>query len=216
MKRTRLILADDHTLLIDAVKRMLEPEYEVVATFSDGEKLVASAPELSPDVVILDVNMPTMNGLTAGARLKKILPKVKLIFLTMHQDMDTASEAFKSGASGYVLKTSAASELFKAIREVLRGGNFVTPSLSEGMFGSFVQNFKRMTSARDLTLRQKEVLNLLVEGRSMKEVANVLHITPRTVAFHKYTMMEHLNIRSSAELISYGMRHGSTAYGAGV
>jgi len=212
MKRTRLILADDHKLLIDAVRNLLEPDYEVVGTFSDGEALLKSAVDLSPDIVILDVNMPIMNGLTAGARLKKLMPKVKLIFLTMLPDIDTASEAFKGGASGYVLKSSAASELVKAIREVLRGGNFVTPSLSEGMFGSFVQNFKRMSSAPDLTLRQKEVLNLLVEGRSMKEVANVLRITPRTVAFHKYTMMEHLNIRSSAELITYGMRYGSATY----
>lgn len=212
MKRTRIILADDHILLVDAIRNLLEPEYEVVGTFGDGEDLVAAAESLAPDVIILDVNMPTMNGLTAGPRLKKMMPKVKLIYLTMHQDMETAGEAFRNGASGYVLKTSAASELVRAIREVLRGGNFVTPSLSEGMIGSFVQNFKRMTSTRDLTLRQKEVLNLLVEGRSMKEVANVLNITPRTVAFHKYTMMEHLNIQSSAELITYAMRNQSIAY----
>lgn len=212
MKRTRIILADDHILLADAVRNLLEPDYEVVGTFSDGEELVEAAAALSPDIVILDINMPTMNGLTAGPRLKRIMPKVKLIYLTMHQDMETAGEAFRNGASGYVLKTSAASELIRAIREVLRGGNFVTPSLSEGMIGSFVQNFKKMRSERDLTLRQKEVLNLLVEGRSMKEVANVLNITPRTVAFHKYTMMEHLNIQSSAELISYAMRNKAMAY----
>jgi len=205
MKRTRIIIADDHRLLADAVRNLLEPEYEVVATFSNGESLVEEAESLAPDLVILDVCMPAMNGLTACSRLRAVLPKVKIIFLTINQDMDTAGEAFRSGANGYVLKTSAASELKAAIREVLRGGYFATPSLTEGMIGSFVQAFKRMAPANDLTARQKEVLKLLVEGRSMKQVANVLNITPRTVAFHKYSMMEHLNISSSAELVSYAM-----------
>ncbi len=211
MKRTRIILADDHILLADAIRNLLEPEYEVVGTFPDGEALVAAAVALAPDVVILDVGMPKLNGLLACTRLKKALPKLKLIFLTMNQDAETAGEAFRAGASGYVLKTSAASELVTAIREVLRGGYFATPSLTEGMMGSFVQNFKRMKSPRDLTLRQKEVLQLLVEGHSMKQVARVLNITPRTVAFHKYSMMEHLEIRSSAELISYAMTSRSWA-----
>ena len=211
MKRTRIIVADDHTLVADAIKRLLEPEFEVVGVFSDGKELVEAAPELSPEVVILDINMPTMNGLTAGPRLKEILPKVKLIYLTMHQEPETAGEAFRNGASGYVLKTSAASELLKAIHLVLRGGNFVTPSLSEGMLGSFVQNFKRMPSTRKLTLRQKEVLNLLAEGHSMKQVGNVLNITARTVAFHKYTIMDNLNIRSNAELTTYAMKNQSSA-----
>ena len=211
MKRTRIILADDHILLTDAVKNLLEPEYEVVGTFPDGDALVSAAVSLAPDVVILDVGMPKLNGLLACTRLKKALPKLKLVFLTMNQDAETAGEAFRAGASGYVLKTSAVSELVTAIREVLRGGYFATPSLTEGMMGSFVQNFKRMKSPRDLTVRQKEVLQLLVEGRSMKQVAHVLNITPRTVAFHKYSMMEHLDIRSSAELISYAMTSRSWA-----
>jgi DNA-binding NarL/FixJ family response regulator len=129
----------------------------------------------------------------------------------MNQDVETAGEAFRAGASGYVLKTSAASELIAAVREVLRGGYFATPSLTEGMIGSFVQNFKRMKSRGDLTDRQKEVLQLLVEGFSMKQVANELNISPRTVAFHKYSMMEHLAIQSSAELISYAMSSRSWA-----
>jgi DNA-binding NarL/FixJ family response regulator len=205
MKRIRIILADDHVLLTDTIRNLLEPEYEIVGTFANGEDLVSSAASLSPDLIVLDVGMPKLNGLLACARLKKMLPKTKVIFLTMNQDADTAGEAFRSGAAGDVLKTSAASELISAIRVVLRGGYFATPSLTEGMVGSFVQNFKRMTSPRELTVRQKEVLQLLVEGRSMKQVANVLKITPRTVAFHKYSMMEHLDIRSSAELISYAM-----------
>src|SRR5215203_4544702 len=205
MKRPRVIIVDDHILLMDAIKNLLEPEYEVVGTFSDGESAINGAATLYPDIVILDIAMPTMNGLNACAHLKKKQPKVKVIFMTMSHDKELAAEAFRNGASGYVLKTSAAAELKTAIREVLRGGYFATPSLTEGMLGSFVQNFKRMKSPRDLTVRQKEVLQLLIEGRSMKQVANVLNITPRTVAFHKYSMMEHLEIRSSAELITYAM-----------
>jgi DNA-binding NarL/FixJ family response regulator len=208
MKRARIILADDHELLTDAIKNMLEPEYEVVATFVNGESLVKFAPELEPDVIILDVSMPMMNGLTACTELKKLLPKVRIIFLTMNQDLDTAAEAFKGGASGIVLKTSAASELMTAIREVLFGGYFATPSLTEGMVGSFVRNFKRMKKRRELTIRQKEVLQLLADGYSMKQVAGILDITTRTVAFHKYAMMDHLEIQSSAELVSYAMRVG--------
>jgi DNA-binding NarL/FixJ family response regulator len=211
MKRTRVILADDHQLLTDAIRNLLEPEYEVVGTFSDGDSLVAAAESLAPDVVVLDVGMPKMNGLTACSRIKKVLPKAKVIFLTMNQDAETAGEAFRAGASGYVLKTSAASELIAALREVLKGGYFATPSLTEGMIGSFVQKFKGMKTRRDLTIRQQEVLQLLVEGYSMKQVATVLNITPRTVAFHKYSMMEHLEIQSSAELISYAMNSRSWA-----
>lgn len=211
MKRTKVILADDHLLITDAVKNLLEPEFEVVGTFANGEELVAAAVQLEPDVVVLDVCMPKMNGLSACSRLRTLLPKVKIIFLTMNQDAETAGEAFRSGANGYVLKTSAASELTVALREVIRGGYFATPSLTEGMIGSFVQNFKRMKPAHDLTARQKEVLQLLTEGRSMKQVANVLNITPRTVAFHKYSMMEQLKITSSAELISYALSSHSSA-----
>ncbi len=207
MKKIRIIIADDHLLLMDAIKNLLEPEYEVVGTYADGESAIIAAETLFPDIVILDIAMPTMNGLNACAHLKKTQSKVKVIFITMSHDQELAAEAFCNGASGYVLKTSAATELKAAIREVLHGGYFATPSLTEGMIGSFVQNFKRMKSPRDLTIRQKEVLQLLAEGYSMKQVARQLNITARTVAFHKYTMMEHLGITSSAELISYGIKH---------
>jgi len=192
-------------MFMEAVKSLLEPDYEVVGTFPDGKKLVEGSHRLMPDIVILDVCMPTINGLIACEQLRSLMPKVKVIFLTMNQDAETAGAAFRSGANGYVLKTSAASELVAAIRDVLRGGYFATPSLTEGMIGSFVQNFKNMKPATGLTIRQKEVLQLLIEGRSMKQVARVLNIAPRTVAYHKYSMMEHLNITSSAELISYGL-----------
>jgi DNA-binding NarL/FixJ family response regulator len=211
MKKPRIILADDHTILLDALKNLVEPEFEVVALCSDGRELVKAAAELHPSMIVLDIGMPNMNGLSAGHRLKQILPTVKLVYLTMNQDPDMASEAFRLGASAYLLKTSAASELVKALREVLRGGTYVTPVMTEGMVGSFVQNFKRRKSTNHLTLRQKEVLQLLAEGLSMKEAAFILNVSPRTVAFHKYTMMDHLNIKSSAELIEYAMKSSLVA-----
>lgn len=206
MKRPRVILADDHVLVLDALKNLLEPEFEIVGKFSDGHTLVEQAQKLNPNVVVLDIGMPTMNGLNAGQRLKKLMPTVKLIYLTMNQDPDLAAEAFRLGASGFVVKSAAASELLKALREVVRGGAYVTPLLTKGMVGSFIQNLKRRKSTNNLTLRQKEVLQLLAEGRSMKEAAFILNVSPRTVAFHKYTMMEHLQIKSSAQLIEYAMK----------
>src|SRR3982751_4029448 len=146
MNKPRIIIADDHLLLTEAIKSLLEPEYEVVGTFADGDSMLKDAESLSPDIALLDVMMPNMNGLSACVHLKKVFPKIKIIFISMDRCLDTVSEAFRSGASGYILKTSAAGELKVAIREVLRGGYFATPSLTEGMFGSFVQNFKRMKS----------------------------------------------------------------------
>ncbi|HZM89808.1 MAG TPA: response regulator transcription factor [Blastocatellia bacterium] len=207
MKRARIVLADDHSLLLGAFKSFLEPEFEVVGTFLDGRTLVENAKVLSPDVIVIDIGMPLMNGLSAGQRLKQDLPATKLIYLTMNQDPDLAAEAFKLGASGYLLKSSAASELAHAIREALIGRSYVTPLITEGMVGSFVQNLKRKKPTHKLTLRQKEVLQLLAEGRSMKEVAAVLNLTPRTVAFHKYTMMEQLKLKTGAELIQYAIRN---------
>jgi DNA-binding NarL/FixJ family response regulator len=211
MKRPRIILADDHVLLLDALKNLIEPEFEVVATFTDGRSLVEDAPQLNPTVIVLDIGMPLMNGLSAGQELKQKLPLVKLVYLTMSQDPDLAGEAFRLGASAFLVKHSAGCELLQALREVVRGGYYVTPLMTKDMDGSFVQNFKRRKSKSSLTLRQKEVLQLLAEGRSMKEVAFVLNVSPRTVAFHKYTMMDHLRIKSSAELIEYAMRSALVA-----
>ena len=207
MKRTRIIVADDHTLLVDMIKRLLEPEFEVVGTFADGQSLVEQGPGLMPDVIVLDIGMPVMNGLSAGQRLKQVLPKVKLVYLTMNQDPDLAAEAIRLGASGYLLKYSAASELVFAIREALSGMHYVTPLMTKDMVGSVIQGFKHRPPTHDLTLRQKEVLQLLAEGRPMKEVAYMLKISARTVAFHKYTMMEQLQVKSSAELIQYAVRN---------
>jgi DNA-binding NarL/FixJ family response regulator len=149
--------------------------------------------------------MPTMNGLTAGQRLKQLMPAVKLIYLTMNQDQDMAAEAFRLGASGYLLKSSAGSELVSAIRTVVRGGTYITPRMTENVIGSSINHFKNLKTSNHLTLRQKEVLQLLAEGRSMKEAAFILNVSPRTVAFHKYTMMEHLHIKNTAELVQYAM-----------
>src|SRR4051794_21399472 len=208
MQRTKIVIVDDHRLFADSLKSLLEPEYEVAAIFEDGEQLIAGVNDINPEVVILDVGMPRMNGLTASSHLKRMLPKVKVVFLSMFHENETIGEAFRTGASAYVLKTSAALELKAAIREVLRGGYFATPCLTEGMLGSFVQNFKRMIAYPELTVRQKEVLQLLSEGLSMKQVAHRLNIAPRTVAFHKYTMMDELGVGSSAELISFAIKHG--------
>ena len=211
MKKPRIILADDHTILLDALRNLVEPEFDVVALCSNGRELIKAATELNPAMIVLDIGMPMMNGLNAGQRLKKILPTVKLVYLTMNQDPAMASEAFRLGASAYLLKTSAGSELIRALREVLLGGTYVTPLMTEGMVGSFVQTLKSRKNTQQLTLRQKEVLQLLAEGLSMKEAAFILNVSPRTVTFHKYTMMDHLNIKSSAELIEYAMKSSVAA-----
>jgi DNA-binding NarL/FixJ family response regulator len=211
MKRARVILADDHNILTDAFKVLLQPHFEVVATFANGHRLVQEAPALQPDVIVLDIGMPVMNGLIAGERLKEILPRVKLIYLTMNQDPDLAAEAFRLGASAYLVKNSAGTELVHAINEALLARAYVTPLMTKDMVGSFIQNFKRRKTRHELTLRQREVLQLLAEGRSMKEVAYHLNVTPRTVAFHKYTMMDQLHLKSSAELIQYAMKSSNAA-----
>lgn len=206
MKRTRIILADDHVLVLDAIKRMLESDFEVLGTFADGRALLTAAPELNPDMIVLDMHMPLMNGLCAGQRLKQLLPRVKLIYLTISVDPDLAAEAFRMGASAYVLKSSATSELLHAIQAAAHGRSYITPLMTKGMVGTFFQNVKPRKNHEKLTIRQKEVLQLLAEGRSMKEVAFILNVTPRTVAFHKYAIMEHLRLKTSAELIQFAVK----------
>lgn len=205
MSRPRVLLADDHALLLGAFETLLASECDVIGQVSDGRALVAEAEKLKPDVIVLDISMPLLNGLEAGRQIKQKLRDVKLIFLTMNEDSDLAAEAFRSGASGYVLKRSAASELSAAIREVMQGRSYVTPLITAGLVGSLQQSDEG-TPAHELTARQREVLQLLAEGRSMKEVASVLNVTPRTVAFHKYRMMEQLKVKSTAELVRYAVK----------
>jgi DNA-binding NarL/FixJ family response regulator len=204
--RRRVLLADDHTLLLEAFEKLLEPEYTVVGAVSDGRALLSAAAELKPDVVVLDIAMPLLNGLDAARQLKKAMPAIKLIFLTMNEDPNVANEAFRAGASGYLLKTSAASELSKAIKEALCGRSYVTPVITQGMVDSFIRQPGDDRDAPKLTPRQREVLQLLAEGRSMKEAAEILNVTPRTVAFHKYRMMEQLNLKNNADLIQFALR----------
>jgi DNA-binding NarL/FixJ family response regulator len=206
MKGPRVLLADDHTLLLGAFEKLLAPECDIVGHVSDGRALLAAAETLRPDVIVLDIAMPLMNGLEAARHVKQRLRNVKLVFVTMHEDADLAAEAFRSGASAYLLKRSAASELMMAIREVMHGRSYVTPLVTEGLVGSLMHVGDHRPS-HELTARQREVLQLLAEGHSMKEVAALLNVTPRTIAFHKYTMMEALNVKSTAELIQYAVKH---------
>jgi DNA-binding NarL/FixJ family response regulator len=206
MGRPRVLLADDHALLLGAFEKLLAEECDIVGQVSDGRALVAAAEQLKPDVVVLDISMPLLNGLEAGRQIKQKARDVKLVFLTMNEDTDLAGEAFRLGASAYLLKRSAASELLTAIREVMQGRSYVTPLVTEGLVGSLLHRDDHAPS-HELTPRQREVLQLLAEGRSMKEVAGVLNLTPRTVAFHKYRMMEQLKVKSTAELIQYAVKH---------
>jgi DNA-binding NarL/FixJ family response regulator len=201
-----VLLADDHALLLGAFEKLLDGECDVVGQVSDGRALIAEAERLKPDVVVLDIGMPLLNGLAAGRQIKQTLKNVKLVFLTMNEDPDLAAEAFRIGASAYLLKRSVASELTTAIREAMNGRSYVTPLVTEGLVGSLM-NVDEHGPSNELTPRQREVLQLLAEGRSMKEVGAVLNLTPRTVAFHKYRMMEQLKVKSTAELIQYAVRN---------
>jgi DNA-binding NarL/FixJ family response regulator len=205
MAKPRIIIADDHTLLAEAFDKLLSPECDVVAKVGDGRTLVAAVRKIRPDVVVLDLGMPELNGLDAARQIKQFDPSIRLVFVTMNEDPDIAAEAFRAGGAAYLLKRSAGSELITAIREAMKRRSYVTPLVTEGMLGSLMQSTGEKPSQR-LTTRQREVLQLLAEGKSMKEVASILNVTPRTVAFHKYRMMEQLKIRTNAELIQYAIR----------
>jgi len=205
MSRPSVLLADDHTLLLEAFQKLLAEDCEVVGMVADGRALIAAALKLRPDVVVVDVAMPLLNGLDAARQIKQLLPETRIVFLTMNEDPDLAAEAFRAGASGYLLKRSAASELLTAIREVVQRRSYVTPLVTEGLVGSMMQGADSQRPAKQLTARQREVIQLLAEGHSMKEVAAILNIATRTVAFHKYRIMEQLHIKTSAELIRFAV-----------
>jgi DNA-binding NarL/FixJ family response regulator len=206
MGKPRVLLADDHALILGAFEKLLAGECDIVGQVGDGRALVAAVETLNPDVVVLDISMPLLNGLEAGRQIKQKSRNVKLVYLTMNEDPDLAAEAFRAGASGYLLKSSAASELTTAIREVAQGRSYITPLVAGGLVEALQHTSDRKPDD-DLTPRQREVLQLLAEGRSMKEVAALLNLTPRTVAFHKYQMMEQLKVKSTAELIQYAVKH---------
>jgi DNA-binding NarL/FixJ family response regulator len=208
MTRPRVLLADDHLMLLDALKGLLEPAYSVVGLAVEGRALLKAADRLRPDVVVLDIAMPHLNGLDAGRQLKKKMPAVKLIFLTMNEDPYMVGEAFRAGASAFLLKQAAGLELTDAIEKVLKGGTYVTPSAAKGQTNISLREPEDRNRAPEPTLRQREVIQLLAEGRSMKEAAHMLNITVRTIAAHKYSVMDLLQIKTNAELVQYAVKHG--------
>ena len=208
MSRTRVLLADDHTLITDALRKLLEGEFEVVGSVEDGRALLNAAIDLRADVVVLDIGLPLLNGLDAGQQLRERHPGIKIVYLTQNRDPNLAVEAFRRKASGYLLKNSAASELSLAIREAVRGRSYVSPLIAKAMMECMLNRGPGAEGLPGLTPRQREVLQLLAEGKSMKEVAAILNITTLTVEFHKYRVMELLSLRTNAELVQYAVRQG--------
>jgi DNA-binding NarL/FixJ family response regulator len=207
MKRPRILLADDHTMMAEALKHLLQEQFDVVGIVGDGRALLKSAAELNPELVVVDIGMPLLNGLDAAERLKALHPGIKVIFLTQNREPRYAAEAFRRNASGYLLKDSAASELTAAIHVALGGGRYVSPAL--GMASGLSQDDRPPDgTTREMSAREREVLQLLAEGKSMKEVAAILDISPRTVEFHKYRIMELLGLKTLAELIQHAIKHG--------
>jgi DNA-binding NarL/FixJ family response regulator len=210
MGQPRILLADDHRLFLEGLRGLLETDFEIVGMVTDGRELVSKARELKPDIIVSDISMPHLNGIEAMRQLKRNDPSIKIVLLTMHNDVSYASRGFEAGASGYLLKQAAANELVTAIREVLKGRTYVTPMVAGDLIRSYREDsdIRPDDIAYKLTPRQREVLQLLAEGMSAKEVAATLDISTRTVEFHKYRMMEALNLKTSAELVQYAIKHG--------
>jgi DNA-binding NarL/FixJ family response regulator len=210
MKRYRLLLADDHDIVIEGLRRVLDhPEIEIVDVVKDGRALLRATKETQPDIIIADITMPLLNGIEAARQIRKSNSNVKIIFLTMHPDVTFATEALAAGGSGYVLKNSAGDELLTAIRDVMKGHIYVTKSIAEAVKHGLSSRSKTWRSPLDkLTSRQREVLQLLAEGLHVKEIAVKLNVSPRTVEFHKYRIMDELGLRTAAEIARYAARHG--------
>ena len=209
MKRPRVLLADDHRIVAEGLRGLLEPEFELVGIVEDGRAMIEAADELRPDVIVADISMPLLNGIDAVRKLRKSGKDIKVVFLTMHPDVAYAASAIEAGALGYVLKHSAPSELVTAIHSAIRGKAYVTPLLA----GDLMQFRKAGAGEKreklfQLTPRQHEVVQLLAEGRSAREIASVMNISPRTVEFHKYSMMNELGMKTVAELIRYAINNG--------
>ena len=206
--RGRVLIADDHKLIAEMCQRLLETEFDVVGVVADGRALVRAAEQLKPDVIVLDIAMPVLNGLDAGRQIKQVLPAVKLVYLTMNPDTEVADAAFRCGASGYLRKTCAATDLVSMVRDVLKGKS-VAPQFATRDARGFVRRQTKKLDNEDgpLTRRQREVLQLLAEGKVMKEIGGLLNVEYRTVAFHKYRMMEVLGAKSDAELFKYAVRY---------
>jgi DNA-binding NarL/FixJ family response regulator len=209
--RSRVLIADDHNLVAELCKSLLEPEFNVVGTVSNGRELLRASAALKPDVIVVDIAMPVLNGLDAGKQVKEALHTVKLVYLTMNTDPELALEAFDRGASGYLLKTCAASEMVLAVRAVMRGKTYLSPALKEKVACLRWEHRKMVEEADRLTDRQREVLQLLAEGKVMKEIGHILNMATRTVAFHKYRIMEVLGAKTNAELVRYALRNNIVA-----
>lgn len=203
----RVILADDHAMVLEAFCMLLASEVDVVATAADGHELIRAVKEHKPDVVVTDISMPVLNGVDACSKLLKILPELKIIFLTVNDDPDLVAEVIRNGAKGYLLKNSASGELLQAIKAVASGSTYITPLVTERMIGSLVEGSRRDLSDK-LTVRQREILQLLAEGNTMQQAAKILSVTPRTVAFHKYRIMESLGIKNNSQLVRYAIKIG--------
>jgi DNA-binding NarL/FixJ family response regulator len=207
--RTRLLLADDHTVLLEGLRMMLEPEFELAGVAEDGQALLAAAASLKPDLILLDISMPMLNGIDAARQLRKTIPAARLVFLTMHSDPDYVREALRAGASGYLLKRSAASELLTAIREVMKGRNYVSPLVGADQQELFRAASRPGDSFSDrLTPRQRQVLQLVAEGCTRKEVAATLKISVKTVEFHKAALARGFHLRTTADFTRYAIEHG--------
>jgi DNA-binding NarL/FixJ family response regulator len=207
MARPRILIADDHALLLDAFERLLEQEFEVVGKATDGREVVAMAQDIEPDAIVADMTMPGLNGLDAARQVLAELPSTRIVLLTVHEDAVLAAEALRSGVSGYVVKRSAAGELQQALRDALAGRTYLTPLVADGDSEALLLEKGEPSPVDRLTPREREVLQLLAEGYSMKEIGVRLGITARTVAFHKYQMSEKLGVRSTAELVRFAIEH---------
>ena len=207
MKLPRAILPDDHILVTESVRKLLEPHCEIVGTVTDGHALLKAAEALKPELIVLDIEMPYMNGLEAGRQLREMMPAIKLIFVTMNEDPDLAVEAMRLKASGFLLKTSAASELSPAIQAALQGKTYVTPGIARRMQEIYVRDPEGTKQYQSLTRREQQVLRLLAKGKTMQEAAAVLNVSARTVAFHKYRMMKKLGLERSAALIEFAVKN---------
>jgi DNA-binding NarL/FixJ family response regulator len=209
MRKIRVLLADDHKIVLEGLKGLLEPEFDLVGIVEDGRTLVKEAERLEPDVIVADISMPLLNGIEAVRQIKKTDDQIKVVFLTMHPDVAYATMAFEAGASGYVLKRSASRELITAIKDAMKERTYVTPMIA----GELLQSYKKTQPGQDvfnkkLTRRQGEILQLIAEGHPTKEIANRLHISPRTVETHKYKMMRDLKLKTNADLIKYAIKQG--------
>ncbi len=207
MKRVRVLIADDHVLLLDAFERLLEPEFEVVGKATNGRELVKLALELQPEVIVGDMSMPELNGLEAARQVLSKRPETRIVLLTVHEDEVLAADAFRAGVAGFVVKRSAAGELQRAIHDVLAGKTYLTPLVAGGDVGSLAEEPIRQSPVDRLTPREREVLQLLAEGYAMKQIGARLGITARTVAFHKYKMMETLELKTTAELVRFAVEN---------